>query len=187
MPTERYSITRKQWADLDPQNIVRESNIGWDDSNLYFPAVSTCIALAMVLDNDKLVGAHFDKLLSASEIELMLNRMLEKTAAHTVNHLAVIGNMTYRDAQGTGFMSAPEYQGEQQLLTFAKKLGVKGVVSSYDQGQSANKHYRAQSIGESGLLMYCGDVTYVNGNPVPFDLNKTSWMKQPLTVLRELY
>ena len=42
MPTERYSITRKQWADLDPQNIVRESNIGSGRQQALFRAGSTC-------------------------------------------------------------------------------------------------------------------------------------------------
>lgn len=188
MATERYNNTSEKWVFYNADNdIVREANIGWGGPNLYFPAVSTCTALVTVLADNALLGAHFDKVLSVRDVDAMLDRMLQKKADRSVNHLAVIGNMSYGENAGTGFMSAPQFQGKQQLLTFAKKLGVTGVLSSHDQGQKANRHYRAQATGDGGVLLYYADVTYLNGNPVTFDRDKTSWLKQTVTPLRELY
>jgi hypothetical protein len=85
-------------------------------------------------------------------------------------------------------MSQAEFQGDQLPLTFAKKFAVTGVVSSYDQGQKANKHYCAQSIGEGKMRLYYTDATLERGTQVAFDREKTVWRDQPpLTPLRALY
>jgi hypothetical protein len=188
MPTERYNNTTAKWVFYDAnRNVVNEANIGWGELSLYFPAVSSCTAVVMVLPDATLLGAHFDKLLRAEDVDVMLDRMLEKKANRGIGQLAVIGAMSYRDSARAGFMSAPKFQGMEQLRTFAKKFGAgTGNIWSYDQGLSANKHYKAQSVGPGSIQLYYADVTFVNGNPVTFDANKTFWRQQSLTAAREL-
>jgi hypothetical protein len=182
MPTERYSQMQQKWVFPKPTaNIVNETNIGWDASTIYFPAVSTCTALVMAIDDNTLLGAHFDKMLSASDVGLILDHMLEKKASRSAGDLAVIGNLSYREGDAERFMSAAQYKGDQQVLTFAKKFDKKGLMYKYDQGETANKHYRVEAAARRLLRTYCADVTYVNGNPVTFDPNKVSWREQPLT------
>jgi hypothetical protein len=187
MPVERYNNSSAKWVFYDAKrNDVREANIGWGDSTLYLPSVSSCIAVVMALNDATLLGAHFDKLLSVTDVEVMLDKMLEKKANRTVNYLSVIGNMTYRDQEGKGFMVAPKFQGKQLLLTFAGKFGVKGTVASYDQGQRADKHYLVEVAGGGTMRLHYADVAKnESGNPVPFDRNKITWLEQPLTVLME--
>lgn len=187
MPAERYNMGSKKWVLPKSDNVVYEANIGWDKNNLYFPGVSTCIALAMVTDDDMLLGAHFDKLLSAEDVNIMLSRLLEKkTSQSSVSHLAAVGNLTYRDDAGKAFMSQPQFQGEQLLLTIAKKVGAKLTLSSYDQGQDADKTYRAQSIGGGEMAVYYADSPKKEGSSVTaFDATKMSWMKQSLSRLRQ--
>jgi hypothetical protein len=189
MSTERYNKGRKDWVLPKPDNIIAESNIGWDKDNLYFPAVSTCIALVTVTTGNMLLGVHFDKLLGADDVDIILNRLLsKKTPQSSVNNLAVVGNLTYRDTAGTCFTSQPQFQGEQLLLTFAKKLAVKGIVSCYDQGPGADKTYRAQSVGGGGMALYYADSPKKEGSSVTaFDPTKMPWTSQSLTPLRQLY
>lgn len=189
MPTERYNKGRQDWVIEKPIDVVYEANIGWDKRQLYFPGVSTCIALAMVTSDGMLLGAHFDKILSSADVDNMLNRLLgKKTPQSSVINLVVVGNLTYRDDAGAGFMAQADFQGDQLVLTFAKKLGVKGVASSHDQGQEANKHYCAQSIGEGKMRLYYADTTLVKGTQVAFDRDKAVWQDEPpLKPLRAAY
>jgi hypothetical protein len=187
MPTERYNKMQQRWVFFVPdKNMVHESNIGWGDAELYFPAVSSCTALVMALDDNTLLGAHFDKMLSTSDVDRILDRMLEKKANRSAGDLAVIGNLTYGEDNPTRFMSAPEYKGERQVVTFAKKFGIRGFMYQYDQGQKADKHYRVKAIGERRIQAYYAAVIRNDkDNPLPLlDPNSVTWLDQPLTLLR---
>jgi hypothetical protein len=72
----------------------------------------------------------------------------------------VFGALTYQTLIPTSFRKAEKYQGNQQSLTFAKKFNVKGLVCFYDQGDEANKHYRAQThrgkpVGNIAVIFRC--------------------------------
>lgn len=161
-----------------PDNKLYEANVGTDDYNIYFPAVSTCTCLIALLSDNSLLAAHFDKNLSNFDVYMMLQRMSELKAARAVTRMAVLGNLTEGENDAGCFMSKPDFRAGRYLQTFAEAFDFLGHVGSFDQGGHANKHYRAQAAGSGNMALYSSNVPSVNGYPVPFDPYKTVWMAQ---------
>jgi len=164
-----------------PDSLLGEANLGTDPNNLYFPAVSTCTCLALLLDDDTLLGAHFDKGLSNFDVYIMLHRMSQLKAARNVTRMVVVGNLTFGENDPTCFMCKPDFRNGHYLTTFAEAFDFNGHVFSHDQGGAANKHYRMQAAGGGNMPIYSANVLSVHGHPVPFNPYQTLWMAQPVT------
>jgi hypothetical protein len=77
------------------------------------------------------------------DVYYILQRMSELKAARNVIHMAVVGNLTYGETTPGCFMLKPEFRAARIPATFAEAFDFHGHVFSYDQGRSADKHYRA--------------------------------------------
>ena len=163
---------------------IFEANIGADPNNLYFPGVSSCTVLVMLLSDDSLIGAHFDKGLTAFNIYFMLGGMADLKAARTVTKMVMLGNFTWAGKPGT-YTTKPEFSRQRDKATFAEAFDYTGAVLAYDQGMLANKHYRVQAVGGGNWAIYSADVTYkIDGakkSPVSFDARRTIWLAQPIS------
>jgi hypothetical protein len=199
MATERYDPRKHLWCDLDlAENAIPEECIGWGDATLYYPAVSSCTAIVIGLDNDTLLGAHLLCFLTSNDVDAILDHMLGKMVGRTAGHLLVFGSLNYKGISPTSFGAAPKFQGTQQIVTFAKKFNVKGFACFYDQGDDANKHYRAQTHPGANwaISLSYSDVTYnvkagpqgkTTKDPIRFNKGQVTWTNQSISPLRELY
>jgi hypothetical protein len=164
--------------------VITEADIGADPDNLYFPGVSSCTILVMLLSDDSLIGAHLDKDLTSFNIYFMLGGLSELKAARTVRKMAMLGNFTWAGKPGT-YTTKPEFSAQRDKATFSEAFDYTGPVLTYDQGMFANKHYRVQAAGAGNWAIYSADVTYkIDGakkSPVTFDPRRTIWLAQPVS------
>jgi hypothetical protein len=173
---ERYSTGQQRFNLAYPGNDVHEAEVGTDPNNLYFPDVSSCTALVALLDDETLLGAHFDKLLSNFDVYVMLQRMLEIRGGRAVLGMWVMGNLLYGENDARSFMSRADFRAGAMLLTFAEALDFAGAVRQFDQGSHLNLHYRVQAAGGGQAAIYsCAGPSNTGG----FSPYGHAWMAQP--------
>ena len=114
-----YSKNHQNFDLTASDNILYEANIGVDPGYLYFPGVSSCTVLMILLNDDALLGAHFDKLLSNFDVYQMLWWMSQLKAARHVVRMVVAGNSTCEQATRS-FMSKGDFRQGRDLTTFAE-------------------------------------------------------------------
>lgn len=190
MATETWSPTQQSWKQQDlARNLVTESDIGWNHATLYFPGVSSCTAVAMWVDNITVLGAHFDKILTANDVDTMLNEMLTKINGLAIGPLFVFGALSYPGGPQS-FVNAPNFEGNQFALTVTRLFKPKLVYiyDQYDHKSPSNrqpaKHYRAVSKPNEVMTLDYFDVPY---NTSSLDKRGAPWAKVPVSPLRELY
>ena len=175
-----YQVLGQRFMLTINDNLLTEASIGEDANNLYYPAISTCTGLAVLLADDTLLGAHFDKGLDSFDVYIMLQRLSEMQAGRAVLAMAVFGNLTYGEARAKCFMAKPDFGNGRMFQTFAEAFDFQGVVRHHDQGGAANRHYRVQAVGGGNWAIHSCPVPSLNGTPVRFDPYGVAWMAQPL-------
>ena len=118
--------------------------------SIYYPNVSTCTTVTVLLGDNRMLGAHFDKIASATDIGNVVARMNTDRGTRAVKELCIVGVLKY--ASAGGWMTDDAYRWPKLFDTFSKALGHTGAINGYLHPLGTEKHYRVTSA--SGVTIW---------------------------------
>jgi hypothetical protein len=142
--------------------------------HLFYPSVSTCSTLTLLLANGTALGAHFAKPDTVADIDAILNEMNTVRAGQAVLQMYAVGVLPFRGSDG--WMADRRYRWPTMLSTFNTTFGraVGDPVRGYIQAEGTNRHYRGTIAGNQMLFFQ---------KPGSLAIDKGSWSGVPLTNL----
>lgn len=150
----KYRSSRNDFYQFGAVNDIRETEYGMDVAGtVYYPGVSTCTTLTLLLNDGSVIGAHFAKPDPTAAVDAIVAQMNVVRAGRPVSQLYLVGVLRCRSADG--FMGDPRYAWPTLITTFNQAFGRNGgdVAQGFIQ-TSGGRHYRATSGGAAGMLWF---------------------------------
>ncbi len=145
----KYRRSRNDFFLFGDQHTIRETEYGiGNHGNVYYPGVSSCTTITLLLNDNTVLGAHFAKIDELGDVNAIVTELNNVRAGRAVSKMFMVGALK---ARGTGFVSDQRYKWPQQLTTFNTLFGRNpgDIVLGYDQGLNADLNYRAQRAGDT--------------------------------------
>jgi hypothetical protein len=181
-----YLKSRKVFQDpgpiWGPENVIGEDQMGNDrDRVLYYPNVSSCTTITLLLDDGALIGGHLTTATLRESAEAVFREMVGRLLHRKVVRFYIVGAMEV----GSGWNSDPDYRWPARMLnTLSAKLRTgRAYAWAWRQPQhsgSANTyHYKViRAAGPDAAWFYKGPLAFSSGSEVP---TEGSWV--PITDL----
>jgi hypothetical protein len=153
----KYFFKSNRFMEFGDDNKFSECNLGTDkDGYIYYPNVSTCTTLTLLLQSNALVGVHFDKGSTVGEVQTMVKKMDELRRGSAITNLHLVGVLEF--GKSGGWMGDKTYVFPKLFKQFALDLSYTGPVYAYAQPLNTEKHYNVRVLGPQTVLWYYKDV-----------------------------
>lgn len=150
----RYRDSRQDFILFGPQKEIRETEYGQDANRVYYPGVSTCTTLTLLLNDNTLLGAHFAKPDPTRAVDAIVTELNNLRNNRPVTQLYLLGVLRLRDS--SGWMQDDRYRWPQLITTFNVAFGLtRGAMArGYVQQSGSDVHYRGDAIGNGVMAWY---------------------------------
>ena len=135
---------------IAPANDIRETQYGnAQGGHIFYPGVSTCTTVTLLLADNSAIGMHLAKLDLATDVDAIVNQLNVVRAGIAVTSMYAVGVLRCRVSDG--WMGEVRYKWPVQLNTFNTAFGrnAGAAVTGYIQPEDTDMDYRAV-IGAAG-------------------------------------
>ena len=136
-------------------NEIRETQYGTaNGGHIWYPGVSTCTTITLLLANGSAIGMHLTKLDLAGDVDAIVTQMNVVRGVTAVSSMYAVGVLMCRSMDG--WMAESRFRWPTQLTTFNTAFGRNAgdIVHGYIQKESTGaKDYRVL-IGGGGVSWF---------------------------------
>ncbi len=162
----RYRSSRQDFYLFGRRNEIRETEYGQDANRVYYPGVSTCTTLTLLLNDNTLLGAHFAKPDPTTAVDAIITELNNLRNNRPVTQLYLLGVLRFRD--NSGWMQEDRFRWPRLITTFNGAFGLAqgALAKGYVQKLGSDVHYRGDAIG-NGVMAW-----YYKPTAIPLDQGK---------------
>ncbi|RYG89726.1 hypothetical protein EU803_16365 [Loktanella sp. IMCC34160] len=139
----KFLASRGTWRQMGDVNIIRETQMGWHPTQLFFPGVSSCTTITFRLNSGRLMGMHLTIADSTADFDNLLSQV-EAGSAGGVHSIYHVGALT---SSGSGWNSKSKMQWGKQAKAVRKQVGNKGLPSYFLMTPSSGVDVRMTTTG----------------------------------------
>jgi hypothetical protein len=171
-----YRRSRQDFFPRGPANRIHETEYGYTTGpfdHLYYPNVSTCTALTVLLADGTALGAHLAVPDTTAEVDAILTEMGVRQAGRAVREIYLVG-FPRKSGGEDSWKSAPNYRWPVALRTFNTAFGRQPQVPirGYVQPENSDWHYCGDVLGNAMAWYYkAGNLEIASGGWKPVELS----------------
>jgi len=148
-----YRRGPQDFFQIGPVNEIRETQYGnAQGGHIFYPGVSTCTTITLLLADGRALGMHLTKLDLVTDVDAIVTQLNVVRGATAVSSMYAVGVLRCRDLDG--WMGAARYRWPVQLSTFNTAFGRNpgDIVHGYIQ-PGGDSDYRVL-VGGGGVSWF---------------------------------
>jgi hypothetical protein len=150
-----YRRGPQDFFQIGPVNEIRETQYGNAlGAHIYYPGVSTCTTITLLLTNGTALGMHLTKLDLATDVDAIVTQVNAVRGGTAVSSMYAVGVLRCRDVDG--WMGVARYRWPVQLSTFNTAFGRAGgdIVQGFIQKEGSGANDYRVLVGGGGVSWY---------------------------------